>query len=111
MEHLRNARKYRKRVHGVNSASDLPCTKRSKATISITGGSLSQQLAAMEKELMNQNPRDHVLIALMNSTFEERRSLVDEKKSVTEIAHMYPALKRSVIVCYLLLLLLIGICS
>ena len=99
MEHLRNARKYRKRVHGVGS--DSPHTKKSKLTISISG-SPSQQLAAMEKELMNMNPRDDVLIALMNSTFEYRKSLVEEKKSVTEITRVYPALKRSAIVCYLL---------
>ena len=87
-----------------------PCTKKSKATISIVGGSLSQQFAAMEKELMNQNPQYDVLIAFMNSTFEDRKSLVDEK-SVTEIAYLYPALKCSIIVYYLvLLLLLIAIC-
>lgn len=55
-------------------------------------------MSAIEKELINDCPRDDVLISLMSETYQHRKSLVSAKKSVRDILTSYPALKRPAVV-------------
>lgn len=58
----------------------------------------SEIFAAIDKELLNDRPRDEILISLMTDSYQHRKSLVDAKKSASELLTKYPALKRPAVV-------------
>uniref|UniRef100_A0A1X7VHX1 Uncharacterized protein n=1 Tax=Amphimedon queenslandica TaxID=400682 RepID=A0A1X7VHX1_AMPQE len=58
----------------------------------------SEVLAAINKELLNDRPRDEILISLMTDSYQHRKSLVDAKKIVSQLLTKNPAPKRPAVI-------------
>ena len=88
-------KKVKKRVHGIVFPDTVVTPSKKKSIIEAPP---SELIAAIEKELQNDHPRDDVLISLMNSFFRTRKTMIDAKQSLLDILKVYAALKRPSIV-------------
>ena len=66
---------------------------RVQETVTDDPKSVQEHNKALHEEMKKANPRDHLLLPLMKSTFDDRRVFVqNDAASVTEILDSYPAL-------------------